>query len=72
MGLSFSVAKNTPIPPSLRNIFTEYQENLHLPYPATGDLTPWAKEGVLLLNSILSVEEGKPASHKDLGWQEIT
>lgn len=72
MGLSFSVAKNTPIPPSLRNIFTEYQDDLHLPYPATGDLTPWAKEGVLLLNSILSVEEGKPASHKDLGWQEIT
>lgn len=72
MGLSFSVAKTVPIPPSLRNIFTEYQDDLHLPYPATGDLTPWAKEGVLLLNSILSVEEGKPASHKDLGWQEIT
>ena len=72
MGLSFSVTKNTPIPPSLRNIFTEYQEDLHLPYPATGDLTPWAKEGVLLLNTILSVEEGKPASHKDLGWQNLT
>lgn len=72
MGLSFSVHKGVKIPPSLQNIFKELTYDLHVKMPASGDLTPWAKEGVLLLNASLSVEKGKPNSHKDLGWHEIT
>jgi uracil-DNA glycosylase len=71
-GLSFSVREGTPLPPSLKNIFVELSENLSLPPPKSGDLTRWAKEGVLLLNSILTVEEGKPGSHSDFGWQDLT
>ncbi|KAH8739227.1 uracil-DNA glycosylase [Cryptosporidium ryanae] len=61
MGLCFSVPKGVPIPPSLRNIYKEIGKNA----PSHGDLTSWAKQGVFLLNSLLSVEEGKPMSHKD-------
>lgn len=72
MGLSFSVNKGVKIPPSLRNIFKELNNDLDIPIPGNGDLTPWAKQGVLLLNSCLTVEAKKPASHKDLGWQDFT
>lgn len=71
-GLSFSVQDGTPLPPSLQNIFKELYNDLSIKNVGTGDLTPWAKEGVLLLNSILSVEKDKPLSHKDLGWQLLT
>lgn len=72
IGLSFSVNKGVKIPPSLQNIFKELVSDLNIKMPSSGDLTPWAKEGVLLLNASLSVEKGKPNSHKDLGWHEIT
>ncbi|MFZ4673836.1 MAG: uracil-DNA glycosylase [Chlamydiia bacterium] len=70
-GLCFSVKKNIPLPPSLKNIFKEMCEDLGCNMPQNGDLTSWAKQGVILLNTILTVEEGCPLSHKDLGWQEI-
>lgn len=72
MGLSFSVPNGIKIPPSLLNIYKELNTDLGIPIAKSGNLTPWAKEGVLLLNSILSVEANKPASHKDFGWQEFT
>ncbi|MEY2969914.1 MAG: uracil-DNA glycosylase, family 1, partial [Bacteroidota bacterium] len=73
MGLSFSVPPSvSKLPPSLRNIFNEYEQDLGLQTPRNGDLTEWAKNGVLLLNTILSVEESKPGSHHNLGWQELT
>lgn len=72
MGLSFSVPQGIRIPPSLRNIYKELEEDLGIPQSQSGDLTPWAKEGVLLLNSILSVEAHKPASHQHFGWQKFT
>ena len=59
-GMCFSVKPSTPFPPSLQNIFKEYSNDLNLPYPETGYLVPWAREGVLLLNAVLTVEEGKP------------
>ncbi|KAF7458575.1 Uracil-DNA glycosylase [Cryptosporidium felis] len=68
MGLSFSVPKGIPIPPSLRNIFKEIGKET----PKHGDLTSWANQGVFLLNSLLSVEEGKPMSHKEFGWERFT
>lgn len=71
-GLSFSVNKTTKIPPSLKNIFKELKSDLGYDIPSSGDLTSWAKEGVLLLNSVLTVEKDKPASHKNLGWENIT
>lgn len=71
-GLSFSVQKGIRIPPSLQNIFKELKSDLGFEIPKSGDLTSWAKEGVLLLNSILSVKKGKALSHKDLGWQRLT
>lgn len=71
-GLSFSVQDGVKLPPSLRNIFTELYDDLGIKNGVSGDLTSWAKEGVLLLNSILTVEKDKPASHKDLGWQLLT
>ncbi len=71
-GLSFSVNEHIPIPPSLKNIFKELTTDLNCSFPADGDLTHWADEGVLLLNAILTVEEGKPNSHKHLGWQRFT
>ncbi|MEX1178994.1 MAG: uracil-DNA glycosylase [Nitriliruptor sp.] len=72
-GLAFSVAPDvSPLPPSLRNIFDEYVTDLGLPRPATGDLTPWVGEGVLLLNRCLTVRPGAPASHRGLGWEAVT
>ena len=71
-GLAFSVAQGNAIPPSLSNIFKEYSSNLNLPTPYSGDLTNWAKEGVLLLNATLTVEAHKPNSHSKIGWQQLT
>lgn len=68
MGLSFSVPKGVKIPPSLINIYKEIYDDLGISEPNSGDLTYWAKQGVLLLNASLSVEKGKPNSHKDFGW----
>ena len=72
MGLSFSVPAGVPPPPSLRNIFVELGTDIGLPTPATGDLTPWAERGVLLLNSVLTVAPGSPASHAGKGWEAFT
>ncbi|MEU6739209.1 uracil-DNA glycosylase [Streptosporangium sandarakinum] len=73
IGLSFSVAADVrPIPASLRNIYKELTEDLGLPMPSNGDLTPWAEHGVLLLNRVLTVMPGKPASHRGKGWEEVT
>lgn len=72
MGLSFSVPKNTVIPPSLRNIYTELQSEFGYPIPKSGDLTPWAKQGVLLLNAVLTVQAHKPGSHAGKGWEIYT
>lgn len=71
-GLCFSVSTSTKLPPSLKNIFKEMQTDLHVPYPKTGELTPWAKQGVLLLNTTLTVREHLPASHKGQGWEKFT
>jgi uracil-DNA glycosylase len=73
VGLSFSVAASVrPLPGSLVNIFREYTADLGYPAPATGDLTPWAERGVLLLNRVLTVQPGRPASHRGKGWEEVT
>lgn len=71
-GLSFSVQDGIRKPPSLKNIFKELYDDLGIEESESGNLTLWAKEGVLLLNSILSVEKDKPASHKNLGWELFT
>lgn len=71
-GLSFSVQKGIKIPPSLRNIFKELNNDLNIDIPLQGDLTKWTEEGVLLLNSVLTVEKDKPASHKNVGWEQLT
>ena len=71
-GLAFSVAPGVRIPPSLRNIFKELQRDLGLPTPADGSLMRWAQQGVLLLNTTLTVEEGQPASHAAKGWEVLT
>ena len=71
-GLSFSVNKEIMIPPSLRNIFLELKDDLNIPIPQHGDLTFWAQQKILLLNSVLTVEHGKPNSHKELGWDKLT
>ena len=71
-GLSFSVQKGVKKPPSLKNIYKELTDDLGYDDPADGDLTSWAKQGVLLLNSVLTVEKDKAASHKDLGWNLLT
>lgn len=71
-GLAFSVKPGIAIPPSLRNIFKELKNNLSLEPPGHGCLTQWASNGVLLLNSILTVRGGFPGSHKDIGWQTFT
>ncbi|MFM5295108.1 uracil-DNA glycosylase [Aeromonas veronii] len=72
-GLSFSVAAGSCIPPSLRNIFKELNDDLHIMQPTgTGDLSKWTNQGVLLLNATLTVEEGKPNSHAHLGWDQFT
>jgi uracil-DNA glycosylase len=73
VGLSFSVAPEVrPLPKSLANIFTEYVDDLGLPYPSTGDLSPWAAKGVMLLNRVLTVQPGAPASHRGKGWEQVT
>lgn len=71
-GLAFSVSPGHPLQPSLRNIFKEYRDDLGFPQPATGDLTPWAEQGVLLLNTSLTVEAHKANSHANWGWQAVT
>lgn len=71
-GLSFSVREGVRTPPSLRNIFEEIRRELDIPIPNTGCLVPWAKQGVLLLNAVLTVREGKPNSHKGKGWEIFT
>ena len=73
VGLSFSVAPDVrPVPRSLVNIFTEYGKDLGYPPPATGDLTPWCERGVMLLNRVLTVRPGTPASHRRKGWEAVT
>jgi uracil-DNA glycosylase len=73
VGLSFSVAPDVrPIPRSLVNIFSELESDLGLPRPTSGDLSPWADQGVLLLNRVLTVAPGKPASHRGKGWETVT
>ncbi len=71
-GLSFSVQDPTPLPPSLKNIYKELYDDLGIKPCTSGDLTKWAKEGVLLLNSTLTVVKDTPNSHKDIGWQLFT
>jgi uracil-DNA glycosylase len=73
VGLSFSVAPSVrPLPRSLVNIFREYSDDLGCPAPASGDLTPWTQRGVLLLNRVLTVQPGKPGSHRGKGWEGVT
>ena len=71
-GLSFSVSNEVLKPPSLQNIFKELESDLGIPFPKRNSLKPWAKQGVLLLNAVLTVEEHKPTSHKDKGWEIFT
>ena len=71
-GLAFSVNKGCKYPPSLRNIFKELQEDIACAAPSSGDLSKWAQEGVLLLNTVLTVEEGRANSHSNWGWQKFT
>lgn len=71
-GLAFSVAPREKIPPSLRNMFKELQRDLGLAPPASGSLVHWAEQGVLLLNTCLTVEDGLPASHSGQGWEALT
>jgi uracil-DNA glycosylase len=73
VGLSFSVAPQVrPLPASLVNIFREYSQDLGLPAPSTGDLSPWAERGVLLLNRALTTAPGKPGAHRGKGWEAVT
>lgn len=72
MGLSFSVAPGVEIPRSLVNIFTELEHDLGVPRPTSGDLSPWSREGVCLLNRVLTVRPGMPGSHRGRGWEEVT
>lgn len=72
-GLSFSVLPTVPLPPSLKNIFKEIESDLHVTMPSNyGCLQSWAKQGVFLLNTVLTVEESKPNAHKEYGWQTFT
>lgn len=71
-GLSFSVSLGIKLPPSLKNIYKELNNDLNIPIASVGTLECWAKEGVLLLNSVLTVEKDKPASHKSIGWEIFT
>ena len=73
VGLSFSVAPDVrPIPKSLINIYKEYADDLGHPLPSNGDLTPWAEQGILLLNRALTVQPGKSNSHQGKGWEQVT
>lgn len=71
-GLCFSVKKGVPLPPSLINIYKEITDDLGVTMPQHGELTGWAKQGVLLLNTVLTVRAGQPNSHKDKGWEIFT
>ena len=71
-GLCFSVQDGVPFPPSLRNIFKEISDDLGKPVPVSGDLTRWARQGVLLLNATLTVHAGQAGSHQGRGWEEFT
>ncbi len=71
-GLSFSVSPGMKVPGSLQNIYKGLNADLGTPIPKSGDLTPWAKNGVLLLNTVLTVREGEPNSHKGKGWEPFT
>jgi uracil-DNA glycosylase len=71
-GLSFSVPPGVPMPPSLKNIFLELKEDLGVPIPEHGCLEGWAKQGVLLLNALLTVRAGEPHSHRNRGWERFT
>lgn len=71
-GLCFSVPSEIPVPPSLLNIFAEIQRDLGIPRPDHGCLLPWARQGVLLLNSVLTVEHGRAGSHQGNGWEGFT
>jgi uracil-DNA glycosylase len=73
IGLAFAVAADVrPLPRSLVNIFTELRDDLGVPSPSNGDLTPWTRQGVLLLNRVLTVQPGKSASHQGKGWEQVT
>lgn len=72
MGLSFSVPKPVPIPPSLKNIYKELNLSLNIPIPSHGDLTRWCQRGVLLLNAIFSVKKGQAGSHSRFGWENFS
>lgn len=71
-GLAFAVSNGVKLPPSLKNIYKELYNDLGIPISNVGNLECWAKEGVLLLNAVLTVEKDKPASHKNLGWEKFT
>lgn len=72
MGLSFSVPDNVPAPPSLKNIFREIESDLGIHMSGRPNLEPWARQGVLLLNAVLTVRAGEPTSHSGIGWQTFT
>lgn len=72
MGLAFSAPVDQPVPPSLRNILREWATDLGNNKPVSGDLTAWARQGVLLLNRVLTVQPGKAGSHRGLGWEDFT
>ena len=71
-GLAFAVSNGIKLPPSLKNIYKELYDDLGIPIANVGNLECWAKEGVLLLNAVLTVEKDKPASHKNIGWEQFT
>lgn len=71
-GLCFSVREGTPPPPSLKNIFKELETDVGIAPPAHGELTRWARQGVLLLNTVLTVRQGQPNSHRGKGWEQLT
>lgn len=71
-GLCFSVNQGVPFPPSLQNIFKELGNDLQIPFPRSGDLSPWAKQGVLLLNATLTVRQSEAGSHQNKGWEKLT
>ena len=71
-GLAFSVSKGVRLPPSLQNIYKELYNDLGITVSSNGDLEKWAREGVLLLNSVFTVEKDKPASHKNIGWEQFS
>jgi uracil-DNA glycosylase len=71
-GLSFSVRPGVPVPPSLRNVYKELRDDIGVEPPKSGDLTGWARQGVLLLNAVLTVRAATPASHANHGWEHVT